>query len=433
MVTEMDTLFTQPKNSTKLIACGIYASVIVGVLFSQHILDGLPILAEDHLTIASGAMVAPILNGTNLERSFVDKLTIEQRSAKFNAQIKKKYKNGVITDVDKGVKHIRLTRYYQGKPVKINIIEMNSSLNPNLELTPTLASESLGRKSTIRTIAKNNNSIVAINGTFFKPSTGVPLGTLMINKKMYTGPMYNRVAMGIFDNGYDMARVQLNANLMAGDTVVKVDNLNQPKTLSTQVIVYTREWGKKAPVTPKYGKQIAVADSKIVQASTDQLEIPENGFVVVGPASKLNQLTDKKEIKFDLKTIPEWNNVKHIIGGGPYLVKNGQAYVDISEQKLGSIGGRNPRSAIGYTADGDLIIVAVDGREKASIGMTLWELAGLMKSIGCINAMNLDGGGSTVLYVNGKVVNHPKVQGGIALSNAITLNKVNQVALDNHN
>lgn len=428
MVTKMDTLFVQQKNSTKLIACGIYASVIVGVLFSQHVFQGAPIWAEDHLTIASGAIVAPILNGANLEKNLVNNLTIEQRNAKFNAQIKKKYKNGVITDVDRGVKHIRLTRYYNHQPVKINVIELNSSLNPNLELTPVLASETLGRKSTIRTIAKNNNSIVAINGTFFKPSTGVPLGTLMINKKMYTGPMYNRVAMGFFENGYDMARVQMNANLTSGNTVVKVDNLNQPKTLSTQVIVYTREWGKKAPVTPKYGKQIAISDNKIVQTSTASLEIPENGFVVVGPASKLNQLTDKKEVKFDIKTIPEWNNVKHIIGGGPYLVKNGQAYVDISEQKLGSIGGRNPRSAIGYTADGDLIIVAVDGREKASVGMSLWELASFMKSIGCVNAMNLDGGGSTVLYVNGKVVNHPPVQGGIALSNAITLNKVNQVA-----
>lgn len=425
MVTEMDTLFVQPKNSKKLIACGIYASVIVGILFSQHIFEGPPIWAEDHLTIASGAIVSPILNATSLEKNLVDKLTLEQRTAKFNAQIKKKYKNGVIIDVDRGVKHIKLTKYYQGKPVKINVIEINSSLNPNLELTPALASDTLGKKSTIRTIAKNNNSIVAINGTFFKPSTGVPLGTLMINKKMYTGPIYNRVAMGIFDNGYDMARVQLNADLTAGDTVVKVDNLNQPKTLSTQVIVYTREWGKKAPVTPKYGEQIAISDNKIIETSTSQLAIPENGFVVVGPASKLNQLIDKKEIKFNVKTLPEWNNVKHIIGGGPYLVKNGQAYVDVSEQKLGAIGGRNPRSAIGYTADGDLIIVAVDGREKASVGMSLWELASFMKSIGCINAMNLDGGGSTVLYVNGKVVNNPKVQGGIALSNAITLNKIN--------
>ena len=66
-------------------------------------------------------------------------------------------------------------------------------------------------------------------------------------------------------------------------------------------------------------------------------------------------------------------------------------------------------------------MVAVDGREGSSIGMTLRELAGFMQSIGCVNAMNLDGGGSTVMYVNGKVVNMPKVKGGIALSNALTI------------
>lgn len=93
----------------------------------------------------------------------------------------------------------------------------------------------------------------------------------------------------------------------------------------------------------------------------------------------------------------------------------------MTEQKLGAIGGKNPRTAIGYTQDGNFIMVAVDGREGASVGLTLKELAWFMKSIGCINAMNLDGGGSTVMYVNGRVVNMPKVKGGIALSNALTI------------
>ena len=287
-----------------------------------------------------------------------------------------------------------------------------------------MASATLGRKSTITTIAKKNNSIVAINGTFFKPATGVPLGTLMIDKKMYTGPIYNRVAMGIFDDHYDMARVQLNANLKSWDKILKVDNINQPRMLSTYVIVYTKEWGKMAPASPQYGQQIAVEDGKVVAVSTSALPIPENGFVIVAPKQKLAELAKEKSINLEINTIPDWQNVNHIIGGGPYLVKNGQVYVDVSEQKLGAIGGRNPRSAIGYTAENNLIIVAVDGRENSSVGLTLFELANLMKSIGCVSAMNLDGGGSTVLYVNGKVVNHPQVTGGIALSNALTLNKV---------
>ena len=143
--------------------------------------------------------------------------------------------------------------------------------------------------------------------------------------------------------------------------------------------------------------------------------------MIVGPKEKLEKIFKARSVKVDVKTIPNWDNVNHIISGGPYLIKNGEIFIDITEQKLGAIGGKNPRTAIGYTQDGNLIMVAVDGREGASVGMTLRELAGFMQSIGCVNAMNLDGGGSTVMYVNGHVVNMPKVKGGIALSNALTI------------
>lgn len=421
----MDTLIVKPKYLPRLVANTLNVSIVMGLLFSQHVFQGLPISAHEQIKIANNAIVAPIIQTTNLEKNIISKLTIDQQTQIFNDQIRKKYKQGVITDVDKGVKHISFVKYYQGQPVRINVIEINSKLNPDLKLTPALASDTLGRKNTISTIAKNNNSIVAINGTFFKPATGVPLGTLMINKKMYTGPIYDRVAMGFFDNGYDMARIQLNANLKSFCRTLKVDNINQPRTLSTNVVVYTPDWGKFAPVSPQYGEQIAVQDGKVIEVSTNSLAIPENGFVAVGPKKQLDQFVDAKNVQFEVSTIPNWDNVNHIISGGPYLVKNSQVFVDTNEQKLGAIGGRNPRTAIGYTADNNFIIVTVDGREKASVGMTLNELANFMQSIGCYNAMNLDGGGSTVLYVNGRVVNHPQVQGGIALSNALTLNKIN--------
>ena len=106
------------------------------------------------------------------------------------------------------------------------------------------------------------------------------------------------------------------------------------------------------------------------------------------------------------------------------MVKNGEVFVDMTAQKLGAIGGRNPRTAIGYTADNNLVLVAVDGREGSSIGMTLNELASFMQSIGCVGAINLDGGGSTVMYVKGKVVNKPAVQGGIPLSHTLMVRKI---------
>lgn len=420
----MDTLTLKPEHFPRIIANTINVSIIMGLLFSQHIFEGPPILASEQLTIANNAIVSPLLNTVTLEKNIREKLSIEEQSQKFNEEVKKKYRGGVIIDVDKGVKHIKLVKYYQGKPVRINVVEVNKNLNPDLQLTPTLASETLGNKSTISSIARKNNSIVAINGTFFKPQTGVPLGTLMINKKMYTGPIYNRVAMGIFDNGYDMARIQLNASVKNRWKEIKVDNINQPRMLSTYTIAYTPEWGKMAPPSPQYGKQIAIQDGKVIESSTAALQIPENGFVIVGPAQQINKIEKENDLKLDIQTVPDWQNVNHIISGGPYLVKDNQIFIDMSEQKLGAIGGRNPRTAVGYTADNNLVIVTVDGREASSIGLTLTELAYFMKSIGCTNAMNLDGGGSTVMYVNGRVVNHPQVTGGIALSNALTLNKI---------
>ena len=71
-----------------------------------------------------------------------------------------------------------------------------------------------------------------------------------------------------------------------------------------------------------------------------------------------------------------------------------------------------------------MILVTADGREGSSIGLTLNELANLMKNLGCVNAMNLDGGGSTVMLIKGQVVNKPAVQGGIPLSHTLMIRKI---------
>lgn len=404
----------------KMIATAINLSILTAlVVLANNFFKSPPIIAKE-VRLAQGSVVSPLLDNTRTKED-IKELTIEEQATNFNNSIKSRYKNSMVYDVALGVKHIKLTKTINGRPVRINVVEINQKLNPNLQINPQLSSSRLASKSTITTLARKNNSLVAINGTYFKPQTGVPLGTLMINGKMYTGPIYNRVTMGIFDNGFDMARLELNAQVKSFKGNVKVDNINQPRMLSTHVIVYTPEWGSFAPPSPKYGKQIAVEKGKIISIGTQSMPIPQNGYVIVGPDERLAKIYKAKHVDLDIKTIPNWENVKHIISGGPYLVKNGEVFVDMTEQKLGAIGGKNPRTAIGYTQDGNFIMVAVDGREGASVGLTLKELAWFMKSIGCTNAMNLDGGGSTVMYVNGRVVNMPKVKGGIALSNALTI------------
>ena len=342
----------------------------------------------------------------------------------FEQEIADKYQNYRVTEVEKGVKHVRMIKYYNNRPVRINIVELSPGLNDSLVIEPSTASTTLAAKTKISAIANRENAIVAINGGYFKPQTGVPLGTLMINKKIYTGPIYDRVAMGIFDNGFDMARVKLDAVLQTNIGGLKIDNVNQPRMLSVHTIVYTPDWGEYSPPTPKYGKQIVVEDGKITKVTYGRNKIPPNGFVVVGPEKNLNTIVYARKLKLKLNINPEWRDVNHIISGGPYLVKNGEVFVDMTAQKLGSVGGRNPRTAIGYTKDNNLIMLTADGREGSSIGLTLMELANLMKDLGCVNAMNLDGGGSTVMYVNGQVVNKPTVQGGIPLSHTLTVRKI---------
>lgn len=415
----MDTLILHEKfDYQKLIETTINVSII-GVLI---LCQGLVPIHAGNAKIAQ--VTAPDFDTGQLKEKILNEISPEVRQRNFEEKIRQKYPKAAIYDVTSGVKHIKLTKYYAGKPVRINVVEVDMKLAKDLELTPALSSDTtLQSRRTITTIAKNNNAVVALNGTYFKPQTGVPLGTLMINKKMYTGPIYDRVAMGIFDNGFDIARVQLNASVSGSGKTIPVNNINQPRMLSTYVLVYTSEWGKYSPYVPKYGMGLQVIEGKITKASANPIEIPQNGYVISGPKSVLQPLLDKKDAELIINTNPEWKNVKHIISGGPYLVRNSEVFVDMTAQKLGAIGGRNPRSAIGYTADNNLILVAVDGREGSSIGMTLMELASFMQSIGCTNAMNLDGGGSTVMYVNGQVVNKPQMKGGIPLSNAIVLSK----------
>jgi hypothetical protein len=91
------------------------------------------------------------------------------------------------------------------------------------------------------------------------------------------------------------------------------------------------------------------------------------------------------------------------------LLRDGRPVLDADEAFTTSqLAPRNPRSAVGQTADGRLVLVAVDGRQSGySVGMTNFELAQTMMRLGALRAMALDGGGSTTLAFDGSVLNRP--------------------------
>ncbi len=342
-----------------------------------------------------------------------------------------KYKGKPVYIKTTGVAHIKTTKHINGKPIKINIVEINPNINPDLVIKPDTAKNNLNARAKIKNIAIKNNALIAVNGGYFKPQTGVPLGSLMIDGETLTGPIYNRVALGITQdkNGtsFSMGRVNLDIKLKNKIAEINIDNINQPRMLSTYTLVYTDKWGKISPAPPKYGANALVQEGRVVKISASPIEIPQGSYIVSAPFSKIDEIQKLKNLSLEINYPEEFKNSNHIIGAGPYLLRNGKIYVDITEEKLTAVGGKNPRSAIGYTDDNSLIIVTVDGREKTSVGMTLNQLASLMKGLGCTNAMNFDGGSSTVMYVAGNVVNSPANSGGVPISNALlVLEKKNQ-------
>ncbi len=420
------------KNMGKIINHSLYFTVLLAVFSSQSLMINLNPTAIGNEAIKTAYTGAAATQQKQINIKEQTRSLTEEKQ-RWESMLRQRYRNGAILTITDGVKHIRMVRYINSRPVKINIIEVNTKLNPNIEIAPTLASTNLKHRATIRTIAKRNNSIAAVNGTYFKPQNGIPLGTLMIDKKVYTGPIHNRVAMGIGKNEFKMAQVQFNSTLRAGRENLKIDNINQPRMLSTYILLYTKDWGQMSPTPPKYGVNIAIQNGKITTISNGSIAIPDEGYIISGPKAKLEPFFNARKIELDIKMVPEWDNIDHIISGGPYLIKDGAVYIDVTAQKLGAITGKNPRTAIGYTANNEFIMVTVDGREKASVGMTLGELARMMKGFGCINAMNLDGGGSSVMYVNGKVVNSPAQTGGIPISNALTITERTRIAYDEKN
>ncbi len=106
-----------------------------------------------------------------------------------------------------------------------------------------------------------------------------------------------------------------------------------------------------------------------------------------------------------------WTNVLDSIGGVPLLVSDGQIVLGSCTS---SICHRHPRTGVGATADGKLLLVVVDGRrpKRWSVGITLQGFARLFLSLGAVEALNLDGGGSSTMVVNGEVINRPSQAGG---------------------
>ena len=107
------------------------------------------------------------------------------------------------------------------------------------------------------------------------------------------------------------------------------------------------------------------------------------------------------------------DGVVNLLAFGPALVENGEIVVN-TKSEVGQSMASNPRTAIGIIDENHYIIIVSDGRTSESEGLSLYQMAEIMKSYGVKTAYNLDGGGSSTLYFNGQVINKPTTNGNIS-------------------
>jgi hypothetical protein len=117
---------------------------------------------------------------------------------------------------------------------------------------------------------------------------------------------------------------------------------------------------------------------------------------------------EKPMDSFDFSTAETWE-VDDALHAGPVLMHEGRIRVTSDEEVFfgSTIPDIHPRTAAGYRNSGELVLLVVDGRQIDSRGVDLQELAILMRDLGCVEAINLDGGGSSAMVVDGKLLNRP--------------------------
>lgn len=147
----MDTLIYNAENYElrKLTEIAVNISIIGVIILCQ-------VLMPIHASNTKVAQVtAPDFDTGQLKQKILNEISPGTRQKNFDNIIRQKYPKAVIADVTSGVKHIKLTKYYNGRPVRINVVEADMKLAKDLDLTPALSSNStLKSRRTITTIAK---------------------------------------------------------------------------------------------------------------------------------------------------------------------------------------------------------------------------------------------------------------------------------------
>ena len=331
-------------------------------------------------------------------------------------------------------------------PWSIHIVKFEYP-RADLKLTTTLAQGQIYGLSTLAEQMKSlppeiGQPVAGVNADFFQllknPYQGDPRGLQILNGELISAPtkedsfwmdangrprdekVFSNLKV-IWPNGRETS-VGLN-EARTNTTASLLTPMLGPTTRTTNGVELILERAGEGPWLPLRPNEIYSARVRAVRAGGNTTFSPDILVLSLGKilAARLGPFQPGMKLKISTALSRDLKGVQTAIGGGPVLVADGKSRQRQPLGKPDHLHARNPRTAIGWNAR-EIFFVVVDGRKKdLSIGMTLPELADLMIHLRCHDAMNLDGGGSTTLWLSGKVVNHPSGGAERQVANALVL------------
>jgi hypothetical protein len=339
-----------------------------------------------------------------------------------------------------GVIFSRQVEFTGHGPVVISVI---SAPKPTglYALKPLLSNNAILGRERVTSMQKRVSAeatVAGVNGDLFSWTDGHPTGGLIRGGILDSGPVDFRSTVGIDTDGLlHVERVRL-AGTWQGSGQRRILGINEvPRPNRTTL--YTRAWGARTPAEngsaqailqpfPATKPNTPLTGVVTQYVSGGNQPIPADGAVLVARGTQAGFLSTEapqgSTVTVLLTLTPPWANVPDALGGGPVIVREGKpVFRSLEGFTTDQLAYRHPRTGVGQTADGRIMLVAVDGRQPGySTGLTNFELALTMMRLGCVTASALDAGGSTTMAFDGKLLNRPSDSGGErSVAEALTL------------
>jgi len=317
-------------------------------------------------------------------------------------------------------------------PISYNILQIDIS-NSRVKLKSESAQDKLFAGESVlstarrETVSGNGEVVAAVNGDFWSdtPRPYSPIGLLVADGMIYNMPARNRSAFVLTKSKQPfIGVVTLDVSLKSEAGNIKIDRINSGTGNSENIVLFTPPYGSE--IEPAAGKRYIlkmVPDAEFLPNQPIEVQVQaiapdtttslaKSTLLLHVPASKTGRIPALENgTRMTLEAVvPQVKGVvASVCGGGPALIRNGVLQSGPEGLSKNFAVQQSPRTALGFTRDNKTAyLVTVDGRRpRHSVGTSLGELAEYLQKLGCYNAINLDGGGSTTMVVKDKIVNKP--------------------------